>query len=708
MIVSESSDLGVAHRALWVRLRPHRFMILAYLTTVVIGVAILSPYALFTAVSDGVVALILLGPAALGGLWVVALFRLGPMSLRWHLLLGAALGIGVESLVVLGLGLGGLLARPLQIGLLTLAAVLGVMRLARLLQSPEMPAENTPASTTRWEPALWLLTAPFLIAALLAAANAPGFIWSEEGFGYDVLEYHLQMPKEYWIADRIAYAPHNVYANFPANVEMLYLLAMILRADDLDSGTTANMIHLMLGALTVFAAWVAGRELSPRAGRLAAICVATTGWLSYLSGLAYVEHGVLFLGMTACALTCRLARSPSMVAPDPQPQRESHGGWFLVGALAGLACGCKYTAVPMIALPVLCAGIVLVGSFRARAARAAVIILGTLTAFSPWLVKNQVMTGNPVFPLANSIFQAHPPGWDKTSDEQWQRGHSASSHHEPRGNESALASQHSSSGVTTSAWLKTRARALWDYVLGDHAQRFGPLIFLLAIASLIRPRYDRTVSALWLVLVLQLAVWLGITHMYARFAVVTLIPLALLTAHVAARASSVRATCTLAIILVAGAAWNFAFVVKSHAAESPRGAPVSWFYDGELPGYEYLKAVNHELPADAKLLIVGDAKAFYVRRPVDYRTVFNRSPFIEALESTADDARVIEWLRREGFTHVLVNWSEVRRLAATYGFSAAVTPDRFDRLTRAGLKPWRTFNSPIGNQPYIDIFEVPK
>ena len=41
---------------------------------------------------------------------------------------------------------------------------------------------------------------------------------------FDVLEYHLQGPKEYFQAGRIAFLPHNVYTNMPFGVEMLHLL----------------------------------------------------------------------------------------------------------------------------------------------------------------------------------------------------------------------------------------------------------------------------------------------------------------------------------------------------------------------------------------------------------------------------------------------------------------------------------------------------
>ncbi len=40
---------------------------------------------------------------------------------------------------------------------------------------------------------------------------------------FDVLEYHLQGPKEYYQAGRIAFLPHNVYTSMPFGVEMLHL-----------------------------------------------------------------------------------------------------------------------------------------------------------------------------------------------------------------------------------------------------------------------------------------------------------------------------------------------------------------------------------------------------------------------------------------------------------------------------------------------------
>ena len=271
-------------------------------------VGVISHFALLTMLLDGGAALAVLVPAALTGLWLVPWRATSELPLRWHILLGAALGIGLLGLLVLGLGVSGALEREVWILLTALMSVAGVVRLWMLLRAPRASARadevaakhhdtqsnSSPEPPVR--PALnyaWLITAPFLVIALLAATHAPGFLWQEEGFAYDVLEYHLQTPKEYYQAGHISYLPHNVYANFPAQVEMLYLLGMVLSGEDVEAGVTAQLIHTILALLTVYAAWVAGREWSQVAGLVCALTLATAGWLPYLCGLAYVENGLL-------------------------------------------------------------------------------------------------------------------------------------------------------------------------------------------------------------------------------------------------------------------------------------------------------------------------------------------------------------------------------------------------------------------------------
>ena len=63
-----------------------------------------------------------------------------------------------------------------------------------------------------------LVAGPFLVIMALGAMLPT--------IDFDALEYHLQGPKEYYQAGRIAFLPHNVYTSMPFGVEMLHLLGM--------------------------------------------------------------------------------------------------------------------------------------------------------------------------------------------------------------------------------------------------------------------------------------------------------------------------------------------------------------------------------------------------------------------------------------------------------------------------------------------------
>ena len=644
-----------------------------------LAVGVVSRYALLTVLLDGMTAAAVLVPAMLGGLWLVPLLRLGKLPLRWHFLAGAALGIGALSLIILLLGLVGALDRPIIVGVLIVAALAGVYRWHRITGDCDEFA--APPGGTRY---LWILVTPFLTLALLAASHAPGFLWQEEGFAYDALEYHLQLPKEYIETGRIDYRPHNVYANFPANVEMLYLVGMMVTDDSAAGGTVAHMLHLMLGMLAVLAAWVAGREWSPRAGIVAGVMTASVGWLVYLSGLAYVENGMLFFGMTAAAALVRLMRE------NGAPTAPRLGWAALAGLAAGLACGCKYTALPMIAVPIGLATLLRSAGGGRRVADFAIFGACSLAAFAPWLIKNQLMTANPVFPLVNSVLEASPPGWEAEETARWDRGHGLGPAERSIGKRLTLA---------------------WNHLIGDRYHRFGPAIFLLALTGLTGRRRDRADLALVAIAGVQLLVWLFATHLFARFGVVLMIPLVLLCARAALPDCNVRRRFIVAGLVVAGAVWNFAFTAKLYATESPGDAPASLFTEGTLPGFEYLGAVNRELPADARVLLVGDAKAFYIQRPVEYCVTFNRSPFFERIAAGESTDSLLAWLVQRGYSHVVINWSELSRLAGTYGLSPDITPTRIEgmigALRRAGMERVFAFPHPRTGGRYVEIYRVP-
>ena len=250
--------------------------------------------------------------------------------------------------------------------------------------------------------------------------------------------------------------------------------------------------------------------------------------------------------------------------------------------------------------------------------------------------------------------------------------------------------------------------SLWERTLGDPLQRWGPMIFLLGALGIAVKGANRWDWALLGVLILQVLIWVLATHLFARFAVPMLLPLCALAARGTSRIISTSGRWIVAVSVVIGAAWNFAFAVRLSSSEAPMAAPSTLFASGEVPGFEYLGLINQELPLDAKLLLVGESRPYYIERRVDYCVVFNKSAFADAVRAAKEPSDIVIGLRSLGYTHVLVNWAEIDRLARTYGFPLEITPRLFDDLSTSGMPLVRSFAHPSQTTRYVELYGVPR
>ena len=177
-----------------------------------------------------------------------------PGALQWAT--AAALGLGMESLAVLGLGLAGWLNGLCAWALIVCGVGFGGLAVKwRQRQSGEGTLERWLKEPAGWE-WLWLMAAPFMMIGLASAMAPPGMLWNPgEPHGYDVVEYHLQVPREWYEAGWIIPLHHNVFSYSPFNVEMHYLLAMHLRNGPWAGMYLAQLMHVAFMALTVLAVY---------------------------------------------------------------------------------------------------------------------------------------------------------------------------------------------------------------------------------------------------------------------------------------------------------------------------------------------------------------------------------------------------------------------------------------------------------------------
>lgn len=209
----------------------------------------------------------------------------------------------------------------------------------------------------------------------------------------DALIHHLAIPK-LWLKNggfyEIKWAG---FSYFPMNVDLLYLIPLYLNKDFL-----AKFIHMAFGlgtAALIFS--YLRKRISAIAGLLGALVFLSTPMVFRLSTEVYVDLGLVFF-LTASILAFLRYRSGEY----------QQTGWLVLSAMAmGLALGTKYNA--LVSWFFLTLAVVYIYSRDTqnqwKALKCGVVFfIISLALFAPWLIKNFILTGNPVFPLMKNIF----------------------------------------------------------------------------------------------------------------------------------------------------------------------------------------------------------------------------------------------------------------------------------------------------------------
>ena len=152
-----------------------------------------------------------------------------------------------------------------------------------------------------------LVLLPFL-AAMLWGGVSPST-------DFDVKEYHFEGPKEFFLAGRVQFLPHNVYTSFPFLTEMLTLLGMVLKNDWAAGALVGKSVLMAFVPLTGLAILAAGRRwFGNPAGWLGMLIWVTTPWATRIAIIAYAEGGLTFFLFAAFFATAVCDRA---IIPRP-------------------------------------------------------------------------------------------------------------------------------------------------------------------------------------------------------------------------------------------------------------------------------------------------------------------------------------------------------------------------------------------------------
>lgn len=650
---------------------------------------------ILAAVLIGVIALATLtGPADLGttaavvsaslirsGFWVV-LWLLGSAGLGWGFV--RALRVQADSLILpigvaihLGLahgmgtlGLMGDLAGPLGGRLISwLPVVAGVLLCGIALHRAQ---SAVPSRLIASPPSPWIwLAIPAISVLITASLSPPGWLWSSEFAGYDVLSYHLALPRDWVEQGRIMTFETNVYSALPSFLESGWTqLALMMGAEAGTPGSTRDLVlagdwavasQLLHAALAISAARAlpdAVRMPNEHARRLKPlvwVVIVSIPWLVVTGSLAYNELGVLMLGAAACH---------AATLPDADWKRGLLSGLLLAGAV-----GCKPTAMVLVGP---CVALLLLGGLAWRRWPAAVFAgcVAGVILLAPWLTRNLLATANPVFPFATGLWGTGH--WSSEQAARWAAGHSF---------DGTLIQR-----IQTAFWVSPSADPASPSV-----ERFRGLlspqwqgIWILALgAAVITWRRSKSARLITTGAALGLLAWISLTHVQSRFLIPLLVPAGLLLASVITlvqRASLgvVRAALITAILVNTGALAH-QFLIK----ERDGNAMLALIGGQELflgltepvdPRVDSLRSMsNRTLPEDAKVLLIGDAAPYSWLMQTISTTTWDRSPLATATQLSYAPDDWIDFLLQLEVTHVAIDRAEIARLRDAGRFDSAIS-----------------------------------
>ena len=461
---------------------------------------------------------------------------------------------------------------------------------------------------------------------------------------YDALEYHLAVPQA-WLANHgwVPF-PHNIYAWFPMNMELMYMWGLALG----DSPAT-TVINLFFAVACAAAVWALARRPSTSSGRrgggehaswLAVIVLVSSGLMIRLVMQADIDLGVCFYSLLALVAFVRWS------------ERAELHSLVLSAIFVGLALGCKYIAAISVWVPMLI--LVLAGGPAGKRLTGMIWMLFLpVCVVAPWLLRNAIMIGNPVFPLLYRWLGGE--GWTAAADAFFRTAHAP----KPLG---------------LGGHLVGLIRSPVDLTILDLTV-FSPLILAGGLVAVLVNRRDRLVRLLLLFSAVVFALWFILTQRNHRFLITVVPPLAVVAAWgLECEGSWLRRPIRWPIWVVSYTSLYFLLLGLSlnNGLSYLAGAEdVSGYYERVLPHMRAIRFLNdRHSNRPVRVLFVGEAQAYGCRFDAIVPVVFNPHPWLTHDRSGQVIPQTVEQagrrLRELGVTHVLYNEAELTRLIRGY------------------------------------------
>lgn len=497
---------------------------------------------------------------------------------------------------------------------------------------------------------------------------------------YDELAYHLPLAQYALASDHLAAFPWLFFSFMPHLSDLLLGWGLALGGE-----IGARAMHIMFWLAIWLAAWALVETIiAPRTcswiGYLMAGAFASSSTFFFLGTLPFAETSLTFAVLAAAALIARPGTSVF---------------WLPLGLLWGLTVSVKLSGWMWVI-----AGALAALTMRWPAAALAKAGLVTLATTLPWWGRAWWLTGNPIFPMGYGVLG----GLHWSDESQARLQGDLPSYADPLNPVSLL-------------------KLPYDMVMVP--ERFGsasdcgplavgmicvmvslPLWTLVLNVAQVRRRQCYAAS---LFIFFAGLCWIMTSTTTRFFAPALMIGLSTLVAMLTWLPKPALAL-SLIVLSACGTFGTARFLLLHDQVFSSKHVALERESAGEfarrtLDQYEAAMYVRSNLPPEAHLLLIGESRPFYFDRASLSPYPFHEHPLTGWTREANSPKDLLDKIRREGFTHVILNTREFRRLNDGYHLFNFTGPEamRQDHI----LKQLPGNMTMLFSKNHVYVFEIP-
>jgi len=456
---------------------------------------------------------------------------------------------------------------------------------------------------------------------------------------YDSLVYHLAVPSRWLVHGRICSLPDTFFSNFPFLQEMQYMFFLVLGND-----IAARILHWTEGIICAVTAYAIAAPLMGRTtGIVAAAVFCSLPQLRFLQHVTMVELG---LGWLAVLATMCFMRATGLM-PVKAGETSSRRAWlFLAAWYLGFGQGTKYLGLFISAI---LAGWLLLeltkgrGTWKRLAGDLALITAWGSVWTAPWLAKNFLFTGNPVFPMLGGLLPAL--NWDRQLYERWMFDNT----------------KYGTGRGSIIAWIRMPMEASVETA---HFGTFtlNPFFLVFLPVLLVLKRIPAPVVFLGAYSAVYSLVW-ALTSQQTRFLMPMAPQAAVAVAFLLMKAWEGRR-------LVGGVVWAagaWIFLVSAYGEFQNRftnNAMVPYMnghiskadiLDMGVQYYRTIQAANRLVPPGRRLIFLGGDENYYFTKPMICSSIYDRCAIGELAKLARDPEDLRRLFMRRRISHLLVH-----------------------------------------------------